>query len=65
MEKSLLMCKCGKPFVGDCRYLALQSCYVIDQARLSECQTVEERVALMRDPSAKIKSSNYHGPIII
>lgn len=61
------MCRCGKPFVGECRIQSLfTNSRVIDETRLAQCKTPEERRALISDPNAWfIIDSTLHGPMKI
>ena len=59
----LRMCRCGKVWNGDCARdtLFAGNTYVIDPQRLAACQTPQDRMNLLMDPSARIRSSEIHG----
>ena len=63
-RKPILMCKCGKPFVGQCRFDSIPGCRMIDPKRLALCKTLEEHRILHKDESAWIKMNTFHGPVI-
>jgi hypothetical protein len=66
-RKPLLMCICGGPFIGECRYLAIFSktgnSYEIDTSWLEQCKTPQERRALLTDPTARKKMEPKHWPV--
>jgi hypothetical protein len=62
----ITMCNCGKPFTSECSRNGLfgNNTFIIDPVRLAACNTPQERINLMNDPSAMIKENNgNHFPI--
>lgn len=60
----LLMCRCGKPFLGECRFLSIMpETYNMDPERLAKCASGAERRALLRDPTAMKKVPRIHWPL--
>lgn len=56
------MCKCGKPWIGECRFFTLPHASVIDMEKvLAECSTPAERRAACNDSRFHKPVSHLHG----